>query len=212
MINLSLQNGIRKGERFQRSSTPVNLTSALGKMKAIIIIIKKAISKYLHICNKIKIMGFFQKKKVFLFMESIRKLNINETNPLVHPFPVQGVNTLPDFLSPSDQHPYMTLKFKMCNSRRKNKYQNSSLTPFCISSLFMTYLSGGSVTVLLCTTAKLPACEGRSDGPRVTISAHYFQTMVSTDTSVWDCKMNSAPEGWLLEAKLALKHVTAGVY
>lgn len=65
MINLSLQNGIRKGERFQRSSTPVNLTSALGKMKAIIIIIKKAISKYLHICNKIKIMGFFQKKKKF---------------------------------------------------------------------------------------------------------------------------------------------------
>lgn len=60
MINLSLQKGIQKGERFQRGSTAVNLTSALGKMKVIIII---AISKYLHICNKIKIIGFFQKKK-----------------------------------------------------------------------------------------------------------------------------------------------------
>lgn len=59
MINLSLQKGIQKGERFQRGSTAVNLTSALGKMKVIII----AISKYLHICNKIKIIVFFQKKK-----------------------------------------------------------------------------------------------------------------------------------------------------
>lgn len=56
MINLSLQKGIQKGERFQKAYTPVNLTSALGKMKVIIVI--KAISKYLHIYNKTKIKGF----------------------------------------------------------------------------------------------------------------------------------------------------------
>lgn len=61
MINLSLQKGIQKGEKVQKTYASVNLTSALGKMKALVVI--KAISKYLHIWNKIKIKGFFQKKK-----------------------------------------------------------------------------------------------------------------------------------------------------
>lgn len=40
-----------------------------------------------------------KKKEVLLFMESVYKLKVNQTNPLVHSFPVQGINTLPDFLS-----------------------------------------------------------------------------------------------------------------
>lgn len=62
IINLSLQKGIQKGERFQKTYTPMHSkSSALGKMKAITVI--KAISKYLHICNKIKIIGFSSEKK-----------------------------------------------------------------------------------------------------------------------------------------------------
>lgn len=46
------------GERFQRSYIPVNLTSVLGKMKAIII---KAISRYTDIYNVMRNMFFAEK-------------------------------------------------------------------------------------------------------------------------------------------------------
>lgn len=47
------------GERFQRSYIPVNLTSVLGKMKAIIII--KAISRYTDVYNVMRNMFFAEK-------------------------------------------------------------------------------------------------------------------------------------------------------
>lgn len=49
------------GERFQRSYIPVNLTSVLGKMKAIII---KAISRYIDIYNIMRNMFFAGKKLI----------------------------------------------------------------------------------------------------------------------------------------------------
>lgn len=53
--------GIRVGERFQRCSVPINLTSVLCEIKAII---TKASNKYIDIYNiKMNYFFFFLRKK-----------------------------------------------------------------------------------------------------------------------------------------------------
>lgn len=90
-------------------------------------------------------------------------------------------------------------------------HQKYSLTFFCTKSFHGTHLIRESVIRLLCITAKFPTHKGRSDGTTVTISVRYLQTVLPPQMFVWDCKMKRAPQGWLLEAKLVLKHATAKV-
>lgn len=131
--------------------------------------------------------GERKKEEVLLFMESVCKLKVNQTNP--------NKSSCASLSCSGTWKP--CLSFWACqtstflwplNSRCAiaEIKTNTRIIPLILyqQSFHDTYLIRESVTSLLCITAKLPANEGRSYGSRVTISARYLQTVLFPQLSL----------------------------